>query len=103
MSMVKVITTEEGIMLRTNRSIQVEGAFAVLKQDMGFRRFLLRGRVKVETEINSITRSKLTGVEPIFTFGKHRKRVLELSTGIWPKVHPRYAQTDRRQANPTLC
>lgn len=44
------INTEEGILLRKNRSIQVEGAFGVLKQDMGFRRFLLRGQVKVQTE-----------------------------------------------------
>ena len=44
------ITTKEGILLRQNRSIQVEGAFGVIKQDMGFRRFLLRGQVKVETE-----------------------------------------------------
>lgn len=36
--------------MRINRSIQVEGAFGVLKQDMDFRRFLLRGRVKVRTE-----------------------------------------------------
>ena len=34
------ITSSEGIMLRTNRSIQVEGAFGVLKEDHGFRRFL---------------------------------------------------------------
>jgi transposase len=45
------ITTDEGILLRINRSIQVEGAFGVLKQDMGFRRFLLRGQVKVQTEL----------------------------------------------------
>jgi len=45
------INTDEGILLRMNRSIQVEGAFGILKQDMGFRRFLLRGRVKVQTEI----------------------------------------------------
>lgn len=45
------ITTDEGILLRMNRSIQVEGAFGVLKQDMGFRRFLLRGQVKVQTEL----------------------------------------------------
>ena len=45
------INTEEGILLRINRSIQVEGAFGVLKQDMGFRRFLLRGKVKVQTEL----------------------------------------------------
>lgn len=45
------IQGEEGILLRINRSIQVEGAFGVLKQDMGFRRFLLRSRVKVQTEL----------------------------------------------------
>lgn len=44
------INTDEGILLRVNRSIQVEGAFGVLKQDMGFRRFLLRGQIKVQTE-----------------------------------------------------
>lgn len=45
------ITTELGTLLRINRSIQVEGAFGVLKQDMGFRQFLLRGNKKVKTEI----------------------------------------------------
>lgn len=45
------INTEEGILLRINRSIQVEGAFGILKQDMGFRRFLLRGQAKVQTEL----------------------------------------------------
>jgi len=44
------ITSNEGILLRINRSIQVEGAFGVLKEDMDFRQFLLRGSVKVETE-----------------------------------------------------
>lgn len=44
------IQSEEGILLRVNRSIQVEGAFGVLKEDMGFRRFLMRGKVKVQTE-----------------------------------------------------
>lgn len=46
------ITSEHGILLRTNRSIQVEGAFGVLKQDMGFRRFLLISKVKVHTEVS---------------------------------------------------
>ena len=45
------IRSEEGILLRVNRSIQVEGAFGVLKQNMGFRRFLMRGGVKVYTEL----------------------------------------------------
>ena len=34
-----------------NRSIQSEGAFGVVKQDYGFRQFLLRGSKKVFTEI----------------------------------------------------
>jgi transposase len=46
----KNITTEEGILLRLNRSIQVEGAFGVLKEDHKFRSFLLRGTVNVKTE-----------------------------------------------------
>ena len=34
-----------------NRSIQSEGAFAVVKQNYGFRQFLLRGHKKVSTEV----------------------------------------------------
>jgi hypothetical protein len=33
-----------------NRSIQLEGAFGVLKQDHGFRRFLCRGSKNIRTE-----------------------------------------------------
>jgi len=51
MEMEARINSDEGILLRVNRSIQVEGAFGVLKQDMGFRRFLLRGKIKVQTEL----------------------------------------------------
>lgn len=46
----KNITSEEGVLLRMNRSIQVEGAFGVLKQDFGFRRFLTRSNGKVKTQ-----------------------------------------------------
>ena len=45
------ITSEQGILLRMNRSIQSEGAFGVVKQNYGFRQFLLRGNKKVTTEI----------------------------------------------------
>jgi len=45
------ITSEEGVLLRLNRSIQVEGAFGVLKQDMGFRRFLCTSKAKVSVEV----------------------------------------------------
>ncbi|MHB8063152.1 MAG: transposase, partial [Ruminiclostridium sp.] len=44
------ITTEKGILLRVNRSIQVEGAFGVLKSDYNFNRFLTRGKSSVKTE-----------------------------------------------------
>ena len=38
------ITTEYGTKLRMNRSIQAEGSFAVVKEDMGLRQYLYRGR-----------------------------------------------------------
>jgi len=45
------ITSEKGILYRMNRSIQVEGAFGVMKSDYEFQRFLLRGKTKVKLEI----------------------------------------------------
>ena len=45
------ITSPMGILLRTNRSIQVEGAFGVIKENYKFKQFLLRGNKKVLTEI----------------------------------------------------
>ena len=44
------IVSEEGCELRMNRSIQVEGSFAEIKQDMGFRRFLCKGKQNVLAE-----------------------------------------------------
>ena len=44
------ITSEKGIRLRINRSIQAEGVFGVTKQDYGFKRFLMRGTENVRTE-----------------------------------------------------
>lgn len=44
------ITSEVGIKLRVNRSIQVEGAFGVLKNDYNFKRFLTRGKNSVRNE-----------------------------------------------------
>ena len=46
----EALTSDEGILLRRNRSIQVEGVFGVLKEDYGFRRFLTRGKKNVETQ-----------------------------------------------------
>lgn len=39
-----------GTLLRMNRSIQVEGAFGVLKSDYNFKRFLTRGKTSIKTE-----------------------------------------------------
>ncbi len=39
------ITGEYGTLLRMNRGIQAEGSFADVKEDMGFRRYLYRGKV----------------------------------------------------------
>ena len=41
------ITSEFGTQLRMNRSIQAEGSFANVKEDMNFRRYLYRGKENV--------------------------------------------------------
>ena len=46
----RLITSDDGIILRMNRSIQVEGAFGALKEDYAFRKFLTRGKNKTETQ-----------------------------------------------------
>ena len=46
----EALTSEEGALLRMNRSIQVEGVFGILKEDYGFRRFLTRGKRNIETQ-----------------------------------------------------
>ena len=44
------ILSEDGILFRTNRSIQAEGSFGDLKQGMQFRRYLSKGSVNVLAE-----------------------------------------------------
>lgn len=53
------ITSREGCQLRMNRSIQAEGSFADLKDDMGVRRYLRRGskNVKVESILLAMARN----------------------------------------------
>ena len=46
----ETVLKKEGILLRTNRLILVEGSFGVLKEDHDFRRFLTRGKKNVKTE-----------------------------------------------------
>ena len=44
------INSEEGKLLRINRSIQSEGVFAYVKEDLLFRRFMMRGNRNVAVE-----------------------------------------------------
>ena len=47
---IKRITSDYGTQLRMNRSIQVEGSFANIKEDMEFRRYLYRGNANVTAQ-----------------------------------------------------
>lgn len=47
----KNLETNEGIRIRVSRSIQVEGAFGLMKHDYGFRRFLTFQKENVRTEL----------------------------------------------------
>lgn len=48
--MAQKISTAERILFRVNRSIRAEGVFAMIKEDMNFRRFQIRGNTNVKTE-----------------------------------------------------
>ena len=45
------LLSPKGIELRVNRSIQVEGAFGILKHDYGYERMRRRGMARVSTEV----------------------------------------------------
>lgn len=64
--------TERGIHLRLCRSIQVEGAFALLKNDVGFRRFLTWGKANI---YSALRRHKKT-----------RRRIFHFCDGPLPLV-----------------
>ena len=44
------LVSDRGVQLRMNRSIQVEGSFAILKEDMNFRQYSYRGKENVLTQ-----------------------------------------------------
>ena len=74
------ITSPEGKLLRVNRSIQAEGTFAYIKEDLDFRQFLLRGKEKVKAEwllfslalniLKLIIKSKINAWERLCLFRK---------------------------------
>lgn len=47
---IKRVTSDYGTQLRMNRSIQAEGSFANIKEDMEFRRYLYRGKANVTAQ-----------------------------------------------------
>ena len=47
---IKRVTSDYGTQLRMNRSIQVEGSFANIKEDMEFRRYLYRRKANVTAQ-----------------------------------------------------
>ena len=51
-AMEEKMSTEEGKLHRINRTIQAEGTFAYTKEDLGIRRFSLRGKENVAAEWN---------------------------------------------------
>ena len=48
------LKSDQGILLRKKRSIEIESVFGDIKHNMGFRRFNVRGLQKVKTEISLI-------------------------------------------------
>lgn len=63
-----------GILLRTNRSIQSEGAFGVIKENYKFRQFLLRGKKKVSTEITLLAIA--------YNINKYHSKIMNNRTGF---------------------
>ena len=47
----EVFESEYGIQLRVNRSIQVEGAFGITKEDLEYTRLRHRGKANVEKDL----------------------------------------------------
>ena len=68
------ITSPMGILLRTNRSIQSEGAFGVIKENYKFRQFLLRGKKKVSTEITLLAIA--------YNINKYHSKIMNNRTGF---------------------
>jgi hypothetical protein len=54
----KRILSQDGILFRINRSIQAEGSFGDLKQDMQFRRYLSKGTSNVLAESTLLAMAK---------------------------------------------
>lgn len=71
----ELITTDEGILLTMNQSIQVEGDFGVIKQNFRFRRFLTRGKAKTKTQFFLMSFAYNVGKRN-FKWN-NRKRILE--------------------------
>ena len=72
------IETEIGKQLRMNRSIQVEGAFAVLKEDMKLRKLKVRGKERAQREIGAFCIA--------YNFNKYLAKLIRKKQGVI--LHP---------------
>lgn len=72
------ILSERGIQLRMNRSIQVEGSFATVKEDMNFRQYLYRGNV------NFLAQSILVAIAHNINKLHHRIQSDRTGTHLFP-------------------
>jgi hypothetical protein len=68
------ILSDYGTQLRMNRSIQAEGTFAVVKEDMGFRQYLYRGMK------NALAESVLVAIA--YNFNKLHWKIQSQKHGI---------------------
>lgn len=62
-----------------NRSIQVEGAFGILKKDYNFQRFMLRGKTKVKLEILLLCMA-ITSTNYMERYKKTRQEVISFQS-----------------------
>lgn len=67
------VLSDDGILLRTNRSIKAEGSFGDLKQDMQFRRYLSKGTANVLAESTLLAMAR--------NINKLHKKIQEGRTG----------------------
>ncbi|MBP6813077.1 MAG: IS1182 family transposase [Saprospiraceae bacterium] len=79
----KLLESEKGLEMRSNRSIEVESSFGDIKYNMQHRRFILRERKKVYIEFG------------LLAIGHNLRKVFCEKSGIWAAY---YAQRARKRA-----
>jgi transposase len=83
------LLSERGKIHRSKRPIDVEPVFGILKQNKGFRRFLLKGLDKVSIEFGLLALAhnlkklaKMTGFEPFFNLFRPFLQIARIINGV---------------------